>query len=431
MLNTTDQHQLFEELFSFEVLIETFDKRYLKSSLRGYDGLTGRHLRKNCEPTFDNVSIKCLSKIYRFTPYKEKLIIKNRNSKPRIVGIPTVRDRVVLKQLNTFLLKCYGAQRIQQHAKVTIHSIIEHIDTLDSSNTWIYAGDIKGFFDNIPHQQLLDTLKKTIKVDAALALIEHALLTPILPVNTSKKSHSKFKPQKGVAQGISIAGTLANIYLLAIDQQMRAFNEKVYYSRYVDDILLIGEKDDLLAAKIRLENLMLSTELELHGEFDSSGKNQLKPLNQPFQYLGYFFELPNKISVRESSIARLIQRLSKLFAEANTYSKSAFLFKLNIRITGLIRDNQYIGWLAYYNKITDLTLLYQLDAFVKQQCLRSKIFDYQVPSELKSFVRAYHESRHSLYSGYIQNDKNFEYDLASIGLDEEDIEEMMENYSSL
>lgn len=295
---------------------------------------------------------------------------------------------------------------------------------------WIYAGDIKGFFDNIPQDKLLDVLQKTIHVKEALSLIRHALLTPILPTNTPRKLHKKFKPQKGIAQGISIAGTLANIYLQDIDKKMRAFNNEVYYARYVDDVLLIGEEKALFAAKSQLEILMLGAELKLHKEFGSSDKNQLKPLNQPFQYLGYLFELPHKISVRESSVTRLIQRISKLFAEASKYSEAVFLFKLNVRIAGLIINNQYIGWLSYYNKITDLTLLYQLDAFVKQQCQRSAVFDYNIPKGLKSFVRAYHESRYSLYSGYIDNPESLGVSFVVDDL-EEDIQEVLENYNNL
>jgi hypothetical protein len=203
-----------------------------------------------------------------------------------------------------------------------------------------------------------------------------------------------------VPQGLSISGILAAVYMLPVDRSMQTKHPDVSYTRYVDDILMIGSQVAVSQAEMTLKSLMVEAGLSLH---TAETKQSFQRINVPFLFLGYRFELPEKITVREATINRLKKRLLHLFAAEKHQPYEHFMAKLNIRITGFIDTTnfQYFGWMAYFKEINDLSLLYELDSFVKKQFRDLAHFDHQPPEELKSFVRTYFEANYSHKSGYI------------------------------
>lgn len=428
-MNNTQQ-ELFEILFRSDVLLDTFNTKYADTKVRGYDALSGEHVKNRAEEVFQNVSRKCLDSNFRFTPYKEKLILKNRYSTPRMTSIPTVRDRVVLKHLNSFLKKTYSEISNHSKPKKAIEPIIEILKNNQSNDIWVYSGDLKKFFDTIPHERLLDVLSKRIQVNEILNLIRRAIKTPTLPVNTPKSTHHKYTNVAGVPQGTSIAGSLAAIYMLEVDRAIAHNHPDIKYCRYVDDILLLGKKDNVKAAQKTLHNLVINMGLELH----TDEKEHFEPITTQFQFLGYQFQLlsDNKltISVRQSSINRVYIRFLSMiketvqgyknfiflqtkgfYSESSIYDFDLFLLRLNARITGFVTKdtNEYRGWLSYYIQINDLKLLYQFDSFVKNKLIEHGLDEHLDMNNVKSFVRAYHESRHALYKdSYIPHFTNKE-----------------------
>lgn len=391
------QNQLFNDLFCEKQLLNVFEQHYSTTTTRGYDGLTGEHISRNAPAVFHSVAEKCVNKSFRFTPYKEKLLLKGRDSEPRMTSIPSVRDRVVFKQINHFLREAFPEVISQSMPKKVVKEVLGFIESQPLEGLWVYSGDVKKFYDSLSHEYLFHSLQQRVYSEHILSLIAHACITPTLPVNTARQNHKNYKSKKGVPQGIAIAGTLASIYMLELDQAMKNLN--VHYSRFVDDILIIGAKDEVLAAKDLLKQLISEAKLELH----DNEKEVLQKITEPFQYLGYYFELPDKISVRESSINKLRNRIIKICGKGRQTKSNDFLWDLNCVITGFVdvEKKRHIGWLSYYNEINDLTLLYELDNFVQQQLQRTQRFKNKPAPEVKSFVRAYYESKHSLYGGYI------------------------------
>ena len=60
----------------------------------GRDGLTPKTFIKEYEKMFDSIARRCLNGTYHFSPYKEKLLLKGRNKYPRVLSIPSMRDRI-------------------------------------------------------------------------------------------------------------------------------------------------------------------------------------------------------------------------------------------------------------------------------------------------------------------------------------------------
>ncbi|MHB7168943.1 hypothetical protein ACYCJE_14980 [Klebsiella pneumoniae] len=101
------QEKLFKKLFSPKSLFDVYTERFSKSAAKGLDRINGMQYSNRARKELKKVSEKCLNGSFRFTPYLEKLKSKGRGKKPRVISIPTIRDRVVLKQLNVFLCEVF------------------------------------------------------------------------------------------------------------------------------------------------------------------------------------------------------------------------------------------------------------------------------------------------------------------------------------
>lgn len=182
---------------------------------------------------------------------------------------------------------------------------------------------------------------------------------------------------------------------------MRRTSFPSLYMRYVDDILLIcpmGERSDLLEkmrfsmAKLGLTLNEAKTEIGMVGE-------------ESFDFLGYKIEDSNSISVRQSSVDRLIQSFANLITgadhrradfkkrhdlDADAY-REMLLEDLNEKITGAVSHKKQYGWLYYFSQMNDVPLLHHLDRTLDRLCERSVALRRKRPPSLKSFVKAFRE----------------------------------------
>ena len=198
-----------------------------------------------------------------------------------------------------------------------------------------------------------------------------------------------------------------------VDVEMRRLG--VTYYRYVDDVLMYGSHDAVHQAYKSLKSRLSRRGLSLHTL--GSGKTQIKSLQSPFGYLGYYFASKN-ITVRDSTIEKFVQSIAAKFSDFSHNKskrlvkfkylteerlKDIFLLELNERVTGAVSGARRYGWIAYFNQINDLTLLYKLDKVIEGLFVRLHEFDGRVPNNLKKISRAYWEMKFNPMGGYVHN----------------------------
>jgi RNA-directed DNA polymerase len=412
-LGMIDQDTLFAELFSPALLGQVFESNFAKVISKGSDRLNGFQFARRSTVELGIASAKCSQGQYRFAPYLESLKVKGRNKEPRVISIPTIRDRVVLHQLNRFLGAVFPERIPRSIASTYVRAIATDLPRRPVDETFVCGLDIKRFYDSIKQDRMLSTLGKEILCWQALRLISHALLTPTVPKNTHKSRHGEFRSRVGVPQGLAISNILASIYLKDVDDAMKKLD--VAYYRYVDDVLMYGAQSVVLKAEKSLRSRLMYRGLSLHPL--TSSKSHFGPLSSPFGYLGYTFRWPS-ITVRDSTIERFLQSIAAKFSDYG-HNKSRrlekfkylteerlaeiFLLEINERITGAISQKKRYGWVAYFNQITDLSLLHRLDHAIEGMFLRMHDFDYKPPPALKKLSRAYYEMKFNPRGTYIRN----------------------------
>jgi RNA-directed DNA polymerase len=407
----------FESLFQPNNLHDVFIAKFTTATSKGVDRINGAQYVGRAANDLEIVSRKCLGSTFRFSPYLEILKAKGRGKVPRLISIPTVRDRIVLHQLNKLLSFVYPECIPKNVASKYVQDIAGELGRLSPTTTFVCGCDIKTFYDGIPLDRLTTLLQKNLKYEPAIGLVRHALSTPTVPKDSRRKDHSKYRVQRGVPQGLAISNILAALYLNEIDVAMKALD--VAYFRYVDDVLIYGEEDKVRKAHKSLSARLKRRGLALHSM--KSGKGQLGQLSDPFTYLGYSFEWP-RITVRTSTIERLLHSLASKFTHymhtKATRLKSEkhlnsdliseiFLLELNEKISGAISSKRKYGWIAYFNQINDLTLLHKLDAVVRAMFLRMPDFNRTAPAGLKTFKRSFYEMKFHPNGGYVRNFDNY------------------------
>lgn len=408
-----DDAALFSALFSTAALEAVFKEEFASTTGKGIDRLNGFQFAKAAKAQLATASAKCLCGTYRFSPFLEVLKTKGRDKHPRLIGIPAIRDRVVLHQLNKFLATLYPGRVPKNVASTYVREISADLKGKSPAETWICSTDIKTFYDSIKRDRLLKVLAKRIKSRVAVKLISHALATPTVPKNTRKSKHSDYRTDVGVPQGLAISNILASIYMQEVDDVMPKMG--VTYYRYVDDVLMYGDRDLVQKAFSSLHARLKRRGLSLHSI--GSGKSHLQRLSEPFGYLGYTFHWP-LISVRDSTTERFLQSIAAKFSDyihnkarrlerfkylTPERVKEIFILELNERITGAISLKKRYGWIAYFNQISDLQLLHRVDKSIESMFKRMPDYGCKAPADLKKLRRAYFEMKFNPQGGYVKD----------------------------
>lgn len=213
-----------------------------------------------------------LSNDYEPKPATPFEVRKKNGAGVRTLTVPSVRDRVA--QTAAYLAM---RQRAENEAEDTSHgyregrSVATAIDAVSRLHrqgyNWIVDADIKAFFDNVPHLNMLAALSDVVPERPFLKLVRKWL------------EQSRFKG-RGLPQGAPISPVLANIYLDAVDETVAANGFRIV--RYADDFVILcrsearAEKALALAAET-----LRSLELEFNPE-----KTAIRRLEDGYRFLG-------------------------------------------------------------------------------------------------------------------------------------------------
>ncbi|MFV0587062.1 reverse transcriptase domain-containing protein [Bacteroides reticulotermitis] len=401
----------FDEILDIDNIKLLYEEKISVSPTKGVDGVSSCTFHPDTE--FAIIQRKCLNGSYKFSSYLEKLVSKGAKKNPRVLSVATVRDRLTLTALKEYLNCIYADCINRKLPNNRVGEIFIHMRQNPKSQ--FLKTDIKGFYENIDHLILVDLLRKRITDTRVLSLIEKAIKTPTVCFSFSKEERENLINDRGIPQGLAISNILAEIYLSDIDEYMNKTTP--FYSRYVDDIMIIAPKrvnemKTILRKNLSNKNLRLNKE-----------KTQCGRVKNGVLFLGYWIT-PNIIAVPENKISLLLTRIAgifteyeKLYDESNLRPiyfrndseglKDFFIETLNKKITGAKSLTKRYGWIAYYSQITDLSLLYRIDKTIKKFCCRSAILGLAVPDNLKSIHRSYFEIKYN----YNNSDYIYNYDI--------------------
>lgn len=321
-----------------------------------------------------------------FPPPVKAVAIPKKSGGERILGIPTVSDRIaqmVVKLVTEpdleplFLQDSYG----YRPAKSALDAVgvtrqrCWHFD-------WVVEFDIRGLFDNIDHDLLRKAVRKHIRNRWVLLYLERWLVAPLQLPDGCRKVRSKGVPQGGV-----ISPLLSNLFLhYVFDAWMQRTHPEVPWCRYADDGLLHcrseQEAQSMLAA---IEVRFRACALELHPKKtkivyckDSNRKGSYP--TTAFDFLGYTFRgrsSKNRMGQLFVSFSPAVSR-DALTAMRRMLRKSNLRNRADRSLEELARAFNPVlqGWINYYGRYCP-SALYPLFRYFNQALVAWAMHKYK------------------------------------------------------
>ncbi|NAZ80797.1 hypothetical protein GTR02_03050 [Kineococcus sp. R8] len=385
-------------------LREIYHHHVADSRARGRDGLAGEHLLSGLHPLCRQLSFSLRSGMQEFTQYRELLASKGAGKAPRVLSIPTARDRIALKALSQTLIRVFPeASGVIPQVRVREVSTALSEGMFDS----FVRLDVKNFYPSIPLSEIQRALTTRIHTASLIDVLSRAVSTPTVADRSPRRELANLV---GIPQGLSISNVLAEIVVNPIDSYFKSRTD-LHYFRFVDDVLILCDRN--LASELAEEarSRFATIGLETHPVNELGSKSTVGAVSDGFDYLGYLFG-GGHTSVRKSSIynvestlARAFTRYKKDLAESNGALQreqilNRCLWTVNVTVSGCIYKRSARGWMHYFRQMDDLVLVKRLDATLRRFHKR-----FRMPNtfEPKTFMRTYWAIRNPKNSpaGYV------------------------------
>ena len=281
------------------------------------------------------------------------------NGKKRLLGIPTVVDRVFQQALHQVLQPVFETD-FQQHSygfrpNRNAHQAIEQsLNNINEGYQHIIDIDLQSFFDQVEHYILLELIYKRIKCPKTLKLIRSFLRAPI---QINGKLH---KRRKGVPQGSPLSPLLSNIMLNELDKELERRNLR--YVRYADDFSIYVKSK---RAARRVGNgifKFLSDKLKL--PINRSKSSICRPVN--FRTLGYGF-VPTYKQGEKGKYQLIVNKdkWKELRLKLKVITRKTTPASFDERIS---RINKLIqGWINYFKLASIQAKLKKLDEWLRNR----------------------------------------------------------------
>ncbi len=390
-----------EKTKSFAVSKQMVYDSYLKvMTKKGCAGIDGQSIKM-----FEADMSKNLYKIYNrmasgsyFPPPVRTAFIPKKQGGFRPLGIPTVGDRiaqgVVKDHLEPLMEKMFHTSSFGYRPGRNAHDALAQCHANCLQYAWVVDVDIKGFFDNISHEKLIELLGQHTEEKWVLLYVERWLKAGIEQEDGTVVARTKGTPQGGV-----ISPLLANLYLHhAFDLWIKEHHINYTFERYADDIVIhVNSKEQAEKLLVTLEKQMWEYSLELHPEktkvvyCKNYHRNEDHDQNS-FTFLSYTFRPrtakdkfdPNKLIVlfngaisnaAKKSIRQGIRKVLNPLWTAGTLESFAKVLNPKIR-----------GWINYFGKFfkTRVIKIFEyLDGLVRNWIANK----YRIKSRVKTYEK--------------------------------------------
>jgi RNA-directed DNA polymerase len=332
---TTVWFGLWDKVCALRNLQAAFWAVWRNGGAPGVDGQTVREFDEQAEAELARLGEELTRRRYRRQPARRVWIPKPGTTEKRPLGIPAVRDRTVEAAVrhvlepifeNDFAESSYGF-RPGRGCREAVARVEEW---LSQGRVWCVDGDLKSYFDTIPHLGLLGLVKQRVVDGSVLALIQQCLNAGVL------EELKGWQPtERGTPQGAVISPMLANLYLNPLDHEMEQRGWAMV--RYADDFVVLCRTQEEAEGVLNfLREWTTAAGLTLH----PTKTRIVNATTEGFDFLGWHFRGGKKWP-RKKSLQKLQDKLRPLTGRTNGRSLSEIIAKMN----PILR-----GWYGYFRE---------------------------------------------------------------------------------
>jgi RNA-directed DNA polymerase len=376
---------LIDKVYAGRTLQLAWEKVLSNAGSCGIDGTTVDLFKKDSQERLLALNEQLKAGHFQPVPVKRTWIEKLGSAQKRPLGIPTVTDRVVQTAVRMaiepiferdFAPHSYGFRPGRG-----CQGALRHVeDLLKKGHLHVVDIDIKGYFDNIPQDKLLEIVGEKIADGRVMTLLKQFLQAGVMEQGKWQETLA------GTPQGGVISPLLANIYLNDLDWLMAGAGFEMV--RYADDMVVLCR--DAQTARDGLERVdawMKTRGLTLHPE--KTKIVDMTQVSQHFDFLGYRF-YHSKLGyirqlIRTKSKQKLCSNLKALTRRVRSGCLSEIIAK---QLNPILR-----GWYGHFKHACP-NALEEIDGWVRQRLRgilrhRKRYYGRPTPKDHKRWPNSY------------------------------------------
>ena len=344
---------LLERILARENMILAMKRVIKNKGSHGVDGMRCDELRTYIIEHWATIKLKLLDGTYSPSPVR-RVEIPKPNGDKRLLGIPTVLDRMIQQGIAQELTKIYDPSfsknsfgfRPNRSAQDAIKKSKEYIN---EGNKWVVDMDLEKFFDKVNHDILMERLSRKIKDKRVLKLIRKYLESGIM-INGLRINN-----EEGTPQGGPLSPLLSNIMLDEVDKELEKRGHK--FCRYADDCNIYVKSKKAGNRVLKSMTYLLENKLKLKVNKEKS-KVDLVTRRKFLGYSFYFAKGGVEIRIHEKSYERFKTKVREITNRNTGISMEMRLKKLN-EVT--------MGWLNYFAVAKAKSRIIELEQWIRRR----------------------------------------------------------------
>jgi group II intron reverse transcriptase/maturase len=348
---------------SKKLIVAAWERVRKNAGSYGVDKLTIDEIQENLKDHLYKLWNRMSSGSYMASPVR-KVEIPKADGKTRTLGIPTVLDRVA--QMAAVLLiegKIDSQFHESSYGYRPGRSALQGIAKAREEcfhKPYVVDLDIKGFFDNIPHDKMMEMVEKYVDVAWVRLYISRWLKSEMEDSKGTRTARDKGTPQGGV-----ISPLLANLYLHEVfDTWMVREFGGITFERYADDVIIhcVSHRQAQFVLK-KVRERMKAFGLELHPDktkivycwHDGRERKEEAGVGDKFDFLGYTFRTRSYKSPKTGKMKNVFtpavsEKAKKKIKSAIRDLKISKYTSLEIEEIAGQLNPKLQGWNTYYGK---------------------------------------------------------------------------------
>jgi len=318
----------------------------------GVDMMPVQNLRQHIVENWISIKEAILKGTYEPMPVR-RVEIPKPDGGVRLLGIPTVTDRLIQQAIAQVLSRIYDPM-FSEHSygfrsNRSAHDAVRKAKGyIRDGYRWVVDMDLEKFFDRVNHDRLMSTLAKTIKEKPLLKLIRKYLQAGVMINGVISRT------EEGTPQGGPLSPLLSNIVLDELDKELEKRGHK--FVRYADDCNIY------VKSKRAGERTMASVKRFIEGKLRLKVNEKKSAVDRPWKrkFLGFSFTPSKepKVRIAKQSLKRMKKKVREITSRKIPYPMEYRIKKLN----------QYLlGWCGYFALADTKSIFEDLDGWIRRR----------------------------------------------------------------
>lgn len=344
---------MIEEVLSRENMLSALARVEANKGSHGVDGMSVKDLRRHLVQNWQTIRESIKRGTYEPSPVR-RVEIPKPNGGTRLLGIPTVTDRLIQQAITqvltpvfdpTFSEHNYGF-RPQRRG----HNAVRKARTYMQEGHGIVVDiDMEKFFDRIHHDRLMAKLAERVTDKAVLKLIRAYLKAGVMEGGLVQAT------TEGAPQGGPLSPLLSNIVLDELDKELEKRNLR--FVRYADDCNIYVKT--WKAGHRVMESITAFIEVKLKLKVSREKSAVDRPWKRKFLGFTFSWDMQNpRVKIAKASLQRVKTKIKEITARSKP-------IPIEMRIKEL---NRYLtGWCGYYALADTKSVFAELDAWTRRR----------------------------------------------------------------